>query len=314
MNHDFDGDNDTIVAVAAAVAKAANPLVTSFVRDAVLKGTWKTLLTEGKELPLRAPGAGELEVFFAHQRDLVAKVGQDAERAQLLAALDAAQANTGASLKAPVFYTWQHVADLTSYTLSRGHHTDRLVIAIDLDGCLYDFNSTMRAWLVSRGWDAAQLIDPTEYHLQAQWGIDASVFEQEMVVSLGDNVMFRTGAAFSDAVRGARALGEAGHVLLANSARQFPGHEHTSRAATLQWLREHGIHPDQVHLSDPYDPADKLSVPFDLLVDDHPGNVEAALDAGRAAVLLDRPWNMSTAHLPRASYAQVAADPHAFLR
>jgi hypothetical protein len=81
----------------------------------------------------------------------------------------------------------------------------------------------------------------------------------------------------------------------------------------MQWLRENGIHPDRVHLADPTDPQDKLSQHFDLLVDDHPGNVEAALAAGRSAVLLNRPWNLSYTHLPRAIYPEIARDPHKYL-
>lgn len=309
----FAIDNEAIVAVTAATAAHEHPGTTRFIRDAVIKGTWETLLVEGKPLPFHDPEPEDLAAFFRYQRDLVERVTEPRLRADLLAQLDAAEVNTGAYLKPHVLYTWQHLNDLTSYTLARQTSPAPLTIAIDLDGCLYDFIATMRDWLISRGWDASGLTDPTQYYVQREWGINDKVFQEEMMRSLHHGIMFRTGGAFNDAIEGARALGLAGHTLLANSARLFPGMEDKSRSATLQWLRENGIHPDAIHLADPHDPKDKLAASFDLLIDDHPGNVEATLAAGRGAVLLDRPWNADRTDLPRATYAQIAADPHQFV-
>lgn len=314
MLRDYTADNEAIVAVAHAVAARANSGTTEFIREAVIKGSWETLLTEGKNLPLHDPTPEDLTLFFDEQRRLVREyLGETPEAYQLISALEYAQHNTGSYLKPHVFYTWQHVANLADYTLSRNTAERKLIIAIDLDGCLYDFMGTMREWLIARGWDPTGLTEPTEYYVQREWGIDEKVFHDEMVSSLHENVMFRKGDAFLDATEGARLLGQNGHILLANSARLFAGVEEKSRAATLQWLREQNVHVDRIHLADPVDPQDKLSAAFDLLIDDHPGNVEAALKSGRSAVLLDRPWNKGYAELPRASYEEISKDPFAFL-
>lgn len=314
MLRTYAADNLAIISVAHAVARNAQPDVTEFVREAVIKGSWETLLMEGKDLPLHEPTADELAEFFDRQMELVLEHVADTGKAVLMRkALAEARANTGDYLKPHVFYTWQHVADLAAYTLTRRSAVRPLVIACDLDGCLYDFNGSMRDWLITRGWDPDTLVEPTQYYLQRDWGIDDRVFHAEMVTSLGRNELFRRGPAFPDAIDAVRALGSAGHIIMPNSARLFAGLEQNSRAATVQWLREQRVHPDRIHLADPKDPADKLAVAFDLLVDDHPGNVEHALFEGRSAVLLDRPWNTAYAHLPRATYAEIAADPYRFL-
>jgi hypothetical protein len=310
----YAADNLAIISVAHAVARHAQPNVTEFIREAVIKGSWETLLSEGKDLPLHDPTADELREFFETQGRLVDEhVADHSRREQMHAALAAAQQNTGDYLKPHVFYTWQHVADLAAYTLTRQSASRPLVIACDLDGCLYDFNGAMREWLITRGWDPARLVESTQYYLQREWGIDERVWVAEMTTALGHNELFRRGPALLDAVDAVRALGSAGHIIMPNSARLFAGLEENSRAATVQWLREQRVHPDRIHLADPKDPADKLVVPFDLLVDDHPGNVEYALAQGRSAVLLDRPWNAAYAGLPRATYAEIAADPWRFV-
>lgn len=314
MIYPYASDNDAIISVARLVTASVNPKVTSFVRDSVIRGSWETLLTEGKYLPLRDPAPEELAEFFEAQRALVRRHSTSPrDERQLLKALAASEQSTGAYLKPHVFYTWQHLADLSGYTLSRKSASNPLTIAVDLDGCLYDFTAIMRDWLISRGWDPEDLIEPTRYNLSDEWGIDASTFQSEMKRSLGNDVMFRVGEPFPDAIRAVQQLGKAGHAIVANSARLFAGMEDKSRAATVQWLRENGIHPDDIHLADPTDPKDKLRIKFDLLIDDHPGNVEAAIKAGRGAVLLDRSWNEVYEDLPRASYAAIARNPHAYI-
>lgn len=314
MNN-YDNDNKAIIEVAYTVAINANPESKQHAVKRRIWALWNKLIEEGKGIPLHAPTSEDLQTFFSHQQYLIdTTVENRLEAKKLLDNIKKAQENTGDYLKAHVFYTWQHITDYASYDISRKTHEDSLIIAVDLDGCLYDFNSVMRDWLIYRGWEPEVLTIPQNYHLQQEWGIPDEVFHSEMVESLHEGIMFRQGEAFPEAIIGVQKLGLEGHTIMANSARHFDGHEDKTRSATLQWLREHTIHPDIVHLVNPKNTEDKLLQYFDLLIDDHPGNVEYALKAGRNAVLLDRPWNRNVTDLPRATYEEISSDPHKFVK
>lgn len=310
----YDKDNEAILAVAYKVSAASNPKKNLRQIKQQVLALWNGLIEEGKGMPLHAPTPEELETFFSHQTYLIEDIVSDkTEATKLIDDLVYAQQNTGDYLKPHVFYTWQHIADLASYEIARTQNENPLIIAVDLDGCLYDFNSVMRDWLIYRGWEPEVLIDPQEYNIQKEWGITVDTFHSEMVESLHEGIMFRQGEAFPEAILAVQKLGLEGHTIMANSARHFEGLHDKTRSATIQWLREHTIHPDIVHLVNPKNTEDKLLQYFDLLVDDHPFNVEYAINAGRNAVLLDRPWNRNVDHLPRATYEEIAADPHKYV-
>lgn len=313
MTLDYDKTTAAISTIAHAVATAIVPESSLEQQDNAVDECWGRLHAEASSLILTELDATTVNHFIFRQSKLVDTYITDAEqRDDLLASLEALR-QPGPQIDPAMFYGWSHLWDYTLYTLSRTEAENPLVIAVDLDGCLYDFNNTMREWLVARGWDREQLIEPTQYYTQRAWGIADQVFQTEMVAALKEGIMFREGLAFPEALRSIRRLGEGGHILMGNSARNFHGEGDRSRAATLLWLRENGVHLDGLHLADPVDPKDKLSQPFDLLIDDHPGNIEAALESGRNAVLLNRPWNLSYTHLPRATYPEIARDPHRFI-
>ncbi len=300
--------------VAKAVTAFSVPGVSDTVRNRVIVRSWKALLAEGRALPLESPTAKEVRDFYARSAKLVSKhVTNDILRYDLLEGLAVERAQLTRPVDPALFYATRFLVDYSSYTLRRKKSTPSLTIAVDLDGCLYDFTGAMRKWLLTRGWSEDQLVPPTQYYSQKDWNIEQEVFNQELITALDTGDMFRVGVAYPDAIRGVRDLGLAGHNIVINTARFFNGLEGKALAATLLWLREHRVHPDLVHLANPLDKMDKLAVPFDLLIDDHPSNVETALGAGRAAVLLDRDWNVVYSGLPRASYSQIAADPYSFL-
>lgn len=314
MQLDIQKTTGAISDIAHAVASAIVPESSLEQQDNAVAECWDTLLQEAQSLVLSQPDAETVNHFIFRQSKLVdTYITNSEQRDNLLATLETLR-QPGPDIEPALFYAWSHLWDYTLYSLSRTQHANPLTIAVDLDGCLYDFNNTMREWLVARGWDRDQLIEPTQYYTQRAWGIADQVFQQEMIHALKEGIMFREGLAFPEALRSIRRLGEAGHRLVGNSARNFHGHSDHSRAATLLWLRENGVHLDGLHLADPVDPKDKLSQPFDLLIDDHPGNVEAALASGRNAVLLNRPWNLTYTHLPRATYPEIARDPHRFIQ
>lgn len=280
------------------------------------QAAYDVLLKEGRALKLKSPALGDTIRFLDRMdADAVIEIPRGDIRDTTVDTLsDARNQMRRTGVDGPTFYAWTHLKDLIEYQDLRGTSEKPLVIAFDLDGCLYNFNSVMREWLASRGWERAAMPEPDQYYTQHAWKIDNKVFQTEMKEALRAGVMFRTGMAMRDGVHTARYLGLLGHTVLINTARNFTGLSIASKSATVQWLRENGVHPDKIHLADPVKSEDKLAEPFDLLIDDHPGNVKAALDAGRSAVLLDRPWNHIYLDLPRASYAEISADPYKFLR
>ena len=228
-------------------------------------------------------------------------------------ARDGYQENPG-SLDGSIFHAWKHTTDLFVYSSGRQVIPDPKRIAGDIDGCYYDFNGIMAEWLVARGWDPKKLVSPTTYSLAQAWGLPRPELKDEMQRALAAGVMFRRGSAYPEATESIRHLGLSGHRIVMNSARLMPGMELEARRATMQWLRENGIHPDETHLVHMDGGDHKLAVPFDLLIDDAPDNVRAALAAGRSAVLLDRPWNVDAVDLPRASYIEIRNDLSRFIK
>lgn len=282
---------------------------------ALARQATSTLRKEGTALRLPLPSRAEVRQWIeSHEFAAAIEIPRGPEREQSMNALSHLKRNLHTTrVDGATFHSWQHTQDLTKYLSKRNSTPEKLTIAIDLDGCLYDFVGTMRDWLVTRGWDRESMPDPTDYYLHHAWGITNDLLQAEMKAALHAGIMFRKGTPMRDGTHGVRVLGEQGHHLLINSARRLAGAGPLAKRSTLLWLREQGVHPDDIYMADPVHSEDKLKPAFDLLIDDHPGNVLAAISAGRAAVLLDRPWNTSYTDVPRATYAQIITDPHQYL-
>jgi hypothetical protein len=221
--------------------------------------------------------------------------------------------NKGTLPDGPTFHAWQYTAPLAHYRASQVDNPEAKVIALDLDGCLYDFNSAMREWFVSQGLDRERFPEPNVYSLKEAWDVDHEMLVREMILAVRAGQMWNTGYQMDDGLSGARSIGLAGHVLSVVSARRLNGVEELANRTTTQWLRGNNIHVDKLMLVSPSDPAAKLSIHFDLLIDDHPGNVEVAISAGRKAILLDRAWNRTGNTLPRATYPEIVDNLDYFL-
>lgn len=286
------------------------------VSPTIARKATNSLRKEGVSLRMPQPSRAEVRQWIeAHEFAAAIEIPRGAERDQAISALAMLRKNIHETkVDGATFYAWQHTQDLTTYLAKRNTRDEKLVIAIDLDGCLYDFVGTMREWLVTRGWDRESMPDPTDYYLHHAWGITNDFLQAEMKAALQAGVMFRTGTPMRDGTHGVRVLGEQGHHLLVNSARRLAGAGPLAKRSTMLWLREQGVHPDDIHLADPVRSEDKLKPSFDLLIDDHPGNVRAAIDAGRSAVLLDRPWNTTYTDMPRATYAEIITDPYRYVQ
>ncbi len=90
---------------------------------------------------------------------------------------------------------------------------------------------------------------------------------------------------YPHAVETVRDWKEAGHFILIASHRHAGAHD-----ATARWLERIGLPFDELNCSD-----DKIAYcrehGIDLLIDDSPVNLEAAVDAGLRAATIGHPWN-----------------------
>ena len=90
---------------------------------------------------------------------------------------------------------------------------------------------------------------------------------------------------YAGAVEAVTAWHEAGHFIHITSHRSPDAHE-----ATAAWLERIGLPYDELYCSD-----DKVTrcreIGIELLIDDSPVNLRAAVDAGIAAATLAHPWN-----------------------
>ncbi len=280
------------------------------VSESAVQKAFHHLKKEGKNLDLDStlPDSTLISEWFSQQEDYargIMPVGRSREAAlRNLSDADAQWCKDEASISGDTFHAWRFVGDYAGYTAGRKKIENPATVAFDCDGVLYSFNNTLRAWLLTRGWLAENLPDPSVYSLEEAWGLTNADLLKEMPVAVRAGELWNTGDSLPDGVGVARELGLAGHTIMVNTARKIEGIEKEATVATLTWLRQEGVHPDILHLADPDDADDKMSVPFDVLFDDHPKNVKQAIDAGRKAYLIDRPWNTGVEGIPRISFSE----------
>lgn len=268
----------------------------------------RLLLTEARRLGISLPTPADVDAWFVETQleYLVSCSGEEVDNASLQALDEAHRKWQDGALQIPphIFHAWRFTESLAMYSAERKRHPAAAVVAFDCDGVLYNFNDTLREWLVTHGWRRDQLPEPTVYSLADAWGLHDDHLQKEIAAAVSAGEMWNVGAPLIDGISAAKTLGHLGHEIIVNTARKIPGLESVSRAATMVWLRAHGIHPDGLHLADPREPADKLAIDFDIILDDHASNVDTALRHGRAALLIDRPWNKGETHVPRATFAE----------
>lgn len=273
----------------------------------LLLGAYDRLYREGQQLAVDMPLDGEVDRWFVETTlDMLMsshRTGPHDEALHTMVGAHERWKMGELQISAREMHALRFAIPLASYECSRRRHPYPVTVAFDCDGVLYDFNDTLREWLVLRGWDRTALPEPTVYSLADAWGLKDEHLHEEIALALDAGALWHIGQSLPDGVSAVRYLGEKGHRIIINTARKIKGVEEKCRAATMVWLRENGIHPDALHLADPRDPKDKLAIEFDILLDDHTSNVTAALEAGRDALLIDRPWNRDNATLPRASFS-----------
>jgi uncharacterized protein len=154
-------------------------------------------------------------------------------------------------------------------------------IAIDIDSTLHHY------------WD--QLSDASRrrfgialpYEDQLTWGITLLRPEQVRACVQDTHSEARVLAAepYPGAVETVRDWHAAGHFIHITSHRDVASHD-----ATERWLRRIGLPFDELYCS--YDKVARCrEIGIDVLIDDSPVNLTAALEAGIAAATLVHPWN-----------------------
>jgi uncharacterized protein len=153
-------------------------------------------------------------------------------------------------------------------------------IAIDIDSTLHHY------------WDQFEAAAKRRFgvelpYAQQEWHIDR--LRPEQVKALVDEThkaeQVLAAEPYPGAVEAVRAWHEAGHFIHITSHR-----EERAREATEQWLQRIGLPYDELFCSD-----DKVTrcteIGIDLLIDDSPVNLRAAIDAGIRVATLGHPWN-----------------------
>ena len=153
-------------------------------------------------------------------------------------------------------------------------------IGIDIDSTLHHYWDQFEAAAKRRFGVALPYRDQ-------QWHIDSLRPEQvrACVAETHRDERILAAEPYPGAVETVRAWREAGHFIHITSHRHDQAH-----AATLRWLERIGLPYDELYCS-----SDKITrcreIGIELLIDDSPVNLLAAVDAGIAGATLSHPWN-----------------------
>lgn len=162
-----------------------------------------------------------------------------------------------------------------------------LVYAVDLDETCYGWMEPfIERTSQVLGVPVEKLRRTSSYDPFLAWGLGWEGFHRINREMILDGTAFTTGPMIENALAGVRALKEAGHTVLAVTARGEPGLEEETRRGSQQWIDEFGFGFDDLIFE-----RDKTRVPFDVLVDDSPYNVTHAVEAERNAIVFSATWN-----------------------
>lgn len=155
-------------------------------------------------------------------------------------------------------------------------------IAIDIDSTLHHY------WDVLSDVSVRRFGVALPYEEQFSWGITRLRAEQLAICieeSHSDERIL-AGRPYPGAVETARRWHQEGHFIHICSHRPLD-----RRPATEAWLRSIGLSYDDLHVS-----SDKVArcieLDIDLLIDDSPENMLAAIEHGILAATIIHPWNV----------------------
>jgi hypothetical protein len=154
-------------------------------------------------------------------------------------------------------------------------------IAIDIDSTLHHY------WDVLS--DAARRRFGIElpYDEQFTWGI-TRLRDEQLSCCIDEthcDAAILAGRPYLDAVETVNGWAQQGHFIHITSHRKQGAHP-----ATERWLTDIGLHFDELYCS--FDKIGRcVDIEIDLLIDDSPINLQAALDRGIGAATILHPWN-----------------------
>jgi uncharacterized HAD superfamily protein len=154
-------------------------------------------------------------------------------------------------------------------------------VAIDIDSTLHHY------WDVLSEVSLRRFGVELPYEEQFTWGITRLRPDQlELCIEeTHTDELILAGCPYPDAVETVRAWSEAGHFIHITSHR-----EQLCAGATATWLRRIGLPFDDLHCS--HDKVARcVELDIDLLIDDSPFNLGAAIEHGIATATIVHPWN-----------------------
>ena len=162
-------------------------------------------------------------------------------------------------------------------------------IAIDLDGCVYDYVAALRGHFAAHGVEF--MPDPDRYEIWDCWNIDKERYLQ-IVRQAEFEGLFHQGQPYPGAIEALQQLKKAGHSIHIITHRMNP-HAQTS---TVGWLASNDVPCDTLTFTE-----DKSGYPVDICIEDNIENANAIVAGGVPCVLMDRPWNAQFEWKPRVS-------------
>ncbi len=154
-------------------------------------------------------------------------------------------------------------------------------IAIDIDSTLHHY------WDVLSEVSVRRFGVELPYDEQFTWGITRLRPDQlELCIEESHtDELILAGTPYPGAVQAVRRWHEQGHFVHVTSHRALDRWD-----ATAAWLQQIGLPFDDLHCS--YDKVSRcVELEIDLLIDDGPDNLSAALEEGILAATLAHPWN-----------------------
>jgi uncharacterized protein len=154
-------------------------------------------------------------------------------------------------------------------------------IAIDIDSTLHHY------WDVLSDAALRRFGIDLPYEEQFDWGI-TRLREDQLRVCIEEthcDAVIEAGRPYPEAVETVNAWHAAGHFVHITSHRHTRAHD-----ATARWLDRIGLRYDELYCS--FDKVGRCrEIGIDLLIDDSPVNLLAALEAGITPATIEHPWN-----------------------
>lgn len=157
-------------------------------------------------------------------------------------------------------------------------------VGVDLDGCLYDFGSSLSYYLINyEGFPEELCNAPKVWNFFLEWGLTLEEYLAAYARGVDAGVVLRVGKPDTDCIKVLSELKDAGHTLHIVTYRTV-GKKAIQN--TSEWLDEWGVPFDSITFS-----KDKTIVKNDVFIEDNMDNFKALWEADIACYLMDRPWN-----------------------